>query len=281
MTTLTVEDFGRRMITSGDLDPIYIALNKCRFLNVAHRNRWLVAYWCFYHAGFASWLSEHEGSDFWSKMMVAAENTTVAPDGGRWPRGTERRHFRGQQGIRAVAELTEEYGARPQDMVTLIASRSLANGNRRPVEAVFAHVKHHRGFGDWISFKVADMLDCCTDYPVEFDNAHIFMFSDPVKGAALAAKSWDNYGPQGTAVTDYVVERLIKEFSDLTAPPLHRRAINVQEVETVLCKWKSHLNGHYPVGKDTKEIRHGLSTWAPLSDTGKSFLAGMPVFAEA
>lgn len=273
MDTMSVEKFGRTMITTGDLDPIYIALNKCNFVDLDHRNRWLVGYWCFYHAGFASWLSEFEGLAFWKAMMVAAENTTPAPDGGRWPRGTERRHFRGQQGIRAVAELWDAYGRFPEVMVTSIAHCSSYENGNRPVGRVFDQVKKHRGFGDWISFKVADMLDCCTEYPVEFDNAHVFMFADPVKGAKLAWQSWE---PNSTSVViGEVVERLIAEFSDLTAPPLHRRKINVQEVETVLCKWKSHLNGHYPVGKDTAEIKHGLIPWANKSETANSFLLAM------
>lgn len=37
-----------------------------------------------------------------------------------------------------------------------------------------------------------------------------------------------------------------------------KRMVLVQEVETVLCKWKAHRNGHYPPGKDTRELRQAL-----------------------
>jgi hypothetical protein len=52
---------------------------------------------------------------------------------------------------------------------------------------------------------------------------------------------------------------LKRKLGTLKAPPRFERRINIQEIETILCKWKSHINGHYFVGKDIQEIRHGLS----------------------
>lgn len=40
----------------------------------------------------------------------------------------------------------------------------------------------------------------------------------------------------------------------------------VQEAETVLCKYKSYRNGHYFVGKDTKEIRYALKGWGATAN---------------
>ena len=270
---LTVEQFGRAMITTGDLDPIYIALHRMQ-MPEDQRNRWLVAYWCFYHAGFACYASERDGNDFWQTMMTAAVNEVPAPTGGRWPRGSERRHFRGGQGIRAIQELTALY-KRPGYMVEHIASHSL-NDLVRPVEGVFRVVKSHRGFGDWISFKVADMLDRCTDYPVQFDNAHVFMFADPVKGAELACLHWGHGVVKGEYFSNLAVKRLIETFSNLTAPPKHERPPNVQEIETVLCKWKGHMRGHHPVGHDTHEILQGLLPWQLHSLTVSAFWDAMP-----
>lgn len=293
---LTVEDFGRKLIKSGDLDPIYIGLHDIN-LNEDQLPNWLVAYWCFYHAGFACFASEQTSDRaFWEVMMEAARNETPTPVGGRWPRGSERRHFRGQQGIRSIQDMIDKYGHDTHGCLSLvldiafplgidfIEQSNSAEKYRRPVGEIFERAQKLRGFGDWISFKIADMLDRCTSYSVEFDNAHIFMFSDPVKGAKLANAHWDYIfsGKQDDICND-VVSRLINEFSDLTAPPRHERPVNVQEVETVLCKWKSHLNGHYPLGKDTLEIAHGLAPWCPISETARRFhssIASMEFYQE-
>ena len=61
---LDIETFGRHLITTGDLDPIYTALVRAEQggdFSVPQLCRWLLGYWCYYHAGVASFLSEKEG----------------------------------------------------------------------------------------------------------------------------------------------------------------------------------------------------------------------------
>src|SRR3546814_4979767 len=67
---LSIEAFGSHLLRSGDLDPIYIALVQARrsgAFSEAQLLLWLLAYVCFYHAGVASWMSEHEGAAFRSE----------------------------------------------------------------------------------------------------------------------------------------------------------------------------------------------------------------------
>lgn len=268
---LPIEKFGRHLITTGDLDPIYNALvgaRKAKAYDEPQLYRWLIAYWCFYHAGVASFMSEMEGQEFWHWMMVAAENEQESPAGGRWPRGHERRHFRAKNATSSIFHMVKTWGAFPEDMVQYIAAPE-TEGQTDPLKfkIVSKRVQEHVGFGPWIGFKVADMVDRALGVQVDFDQAAVFMFKDPEKAAMML---WEErYGhqyPEGakpkrdailTGVTDY----LIGEFKDLAAPPLGDRPINIQEVETVLCKWKSHMNGHYPLWNDIKEINEGLSAW--------------------
>jgi len=42
------------------------------------------------------------------------------------------------------------------------------------------------------------------------------------------------------------------------APPWFDRPLNIQEAETILCKYKSHTHGHYPVGKDVAAVKKAL-----------------------
>lgn len=280
--------FGHQLITSKDLDPIYVALVRMNF-SEEQLARWLVAYWCFYHAGFASWASEfEEGGDFWSSLLEAAANEIEAPPGGRWPRGSERRHFRGEQALKAVRELSDRYKD-PFEMVEYIAG--IPNPEAPQMFAdVSKRAREHRGFGPWISFKIGDMIDRVVGVDVDFDNAAVFMFDDPVKGVLLLNR-WIglgervNFDPKEvlsvldekkTASEDeiqFALGYLTGKLGTLLAPPSNDRRVGLQELETVLCKWKSHLRGHYPLFNDITEIRHGLDGWGK---TAEKFKAEMP-----
>jgi len=157
-----VDVFGRELFRSQDLDPIYIALNKAQFEdNQLHR--WLVAYSLFYNAGAASWLSEREGKDFWQALMVAAKNETRTPFAGRWPRGAERRHFRGAAAVTAVDALQRRY-ARPEDMIAFLLDGPM------DVRSVIARARSHPQFGSWIAFKIADLIDAVLGAEVKQDD---------------------------------------------------------------------------------------------------------------
>lgn len=270
---LDVLTFGRHLITTGDLDPIYIALTKMEWDSPAQLSRWLIAYWCLYHGGAASHLSEFEGNDFWRGLATAAANVEPAPHGGRWPRGHERRHFRGKAATNAVAQLQARYGPLPEDMVEYIAEGAPS------YERVAERAQEHPLFGPWISFKIADMVDRVLMEHVNFTNAAVFMFKDPEKAALMLWRQHlglpETAHPKDkTGAIEQVVSYLKGEFKDLTAPPSHDRPVDLQEVETVLCKWKSHMNGHYPLFNDIDEITEGTKGWN--CNTARAFLHAMP-----
>ena len=273
----SIIDFGKQLLRTYDLDPVYLALCKVPW-NRDRKYRWLVAYWCFYDCGVATCISEFEDALFWNAMAAAAKNETEMPIGGRWKRAAERRHFRGQKCINAVAWLSQRY-TKPEQMVYYIIGKD--TGTMRTFKDIAARVKEHPAFGPWMAFKVADMLDCVLGVSIDFDKAAIFMFKDPVKAVLML---WlietgyaDNARPKDMSkVINQVVDMLLKEFGGFLAPPAFDRPVRLQEVETVLCKWKSHLNGHYPPGKDTREIRAGLTPWAEVSKAAKEFLEAMP-----
>jgi len=150
----------------------------------------------------------------------------------------------------------------------------------REFKEICSRVKEHSAFGPWIGFKVADMIDRVLGHPVNFDQAAIFMFKDPVKAVEMFWRQQTGYGEKArpkdlNAVITQVVAWLTGEFKDLKAPPIYDRPVGLQEVETVLCKWKSHMNGHYPLGKDTKEITEGLAPWAGYTSV-REFREFMP-----
>lgn len=277
---LEVEAFGRALIESGDLDPVYIALNGCEW-DEERRQRWLMSYWLFYHPGAASYMADASTEElFWNRVGNAARNETPSPLDDRWPRASERRHFRGQKAVDAVAELRR----------TPLADRFAALEAAAPSYPALARVVcSWPQFGPWLSFKAGDMLERCLGVPVDFDLGSVTMFDDPKKAALMVWKVKAGFDPYSEGIRPKdparaireVCEYLIDQYKDLSAPPARDRPVGYQEVETVLCKWKSHMNGHYPVGKDTREIAEGLRAWAEVSDSAREFLHYMPADTSA
>jgi hypothetical protein len=205
-------------------------------------DRWLLAYWCFYHAGTASRIAE--ALDFWDAMRDADE--------GNAPRGTERRHFRAAASKAAIDFLAERY-ANPSEAIMAVTAPTFAAVERR--------VMAWPMFGPWVAWKVADMLERVAGVRVDFSDTSLRLYREPAEGAALVAK--EHSVPDDPAV---VVEWILHGLNHRPAPPDWKRPINIQEAETILCKYKAHSRGHYPVGKDTAEIREGLSGAGPLAD---------------
>jgi hypothetical protein len=264
---MEIEEFGAALIKSGDLDPIYVMLG-AKPLPSAVLSQWLVAYWCFYHAGVASYMADQIMSHYWREMEKAAANV----DGG-WPRGAERRHFRGALATSSMAGLRNRYMC-AEYMVQQIAEEAPS------FQRVFHRAMDHRGFGPWIAFKIADMLERCCGVAIDFDQAAVFMFKDPAEAvdvlwqrrvASLARTKLDKHERR-----ERVISQLLWKFAAYSAPGGHTRPVGIQEIETILCKWKSHLHGRYPVGKDTIEIRHALEQWAPRSPTAARLIGGLP-----
>lgn len=283
-----VREFGDALIQSKDLDPTYVGLHGMFIshkMDTAQLYRWLLAYWCFYHVGAASFLSEKTGTLYWDFMLEAAinENSPAAwgcPDG-RWPRAAERRHFRGQKCVDAVKWLRGYYAKCPQhpeEVVTRLIQYSLPTHmtdqnvlehvlTARTEKTVMKLVQEWPMFGPWIAFKAADMLERCAGVPVHFDADAILMYEEPRKALKLLADGGDPVLGfiQSKTETEWY-SNLLTYFSSRRAPPAMDRFCGPQEVETVLCKFKSYMGGHYHVGKDIHDHRGALVGWGPTAE---------------
>lgn len=278
---LSVPEFGSQLLCSGDLDPVYYAMDYAReHVSQEKLCRLLLAYWCFYHLGTAAVMAESK--DFWAAMITAAVN---AGDPKPWPRGAERRHFRGAQAVSAVKELAARYKT-AQDAVAGFVGKPPYT-----FASVNAAAQRHRGFGEWIGFKIADMAERVLRLPVDFSDCQLTLYKDPRQGAAMIyykglqpdAQSlkynvapWEY--PAEDAEVKLTVDRWVKFFRkrNVYAPPHRDRHVGVQEIETIFCKYKSHAKGHYPLMKDTHEIKRALEAWAPRSPLSKTLLNGVP-----
>ena len=240
-TMLDVVTFGKELIETGDLDPLYIALWEAK-IPEDKLKRWLIAYWCFYHAGLSCKIADFKSKNFFSAMFI------VAYGGTRFPRGSERRHFRGDLAKTSVYDMRKRFGS-GEAVVDFFAEGDLR------AKAVMDRVTSLRGFGKWISWKVPDMLERLRIAPVVFAPSDaVYMFRSSLEGAEEAGKTAVEARKGPVEASRW----LIRELRGLKAPPLYDRRIGVQETETVFCKWHSYRGGSYEVGKDTVEIRRGL-----------------------
>lgn len=257
---LNVYQFGQRLVTSQDLDPVYVVLWDAGLSEVEMR-RWLLAYWCFYHVGTASWIVDEslKGGEesYWMAMAQAAASK-------EYPRSKERRHFRGKSSIDSVAWLSE------RGIDSLFEPMFACDEDPVPLKYVMTYIQTWKCFGPWISFKAADMLERLNIVNVEFTDTAMFMFDSPNKGAQDV---WNHYG-EGDPPNDVGMwalnslsrrlaapENKVSDFSGrirLSAPPRFERVVGAQEFETILCKWHSYLGGHYRLGEDLEAVHQGL-----------------------
>jgi hypothetical protein len=246
-------EFGRDLITTQDLDPVYTAIHGAG-LDYDFRARLLLAYSCLYHLGASVAIAQNKDTDYWDALMVAAVN-----EGLQWPRGSERRHWRGQQALQTAHYLRERY-TYPEDVV-----QYWATGGESSFTSVTNRIKEIPRYGPWIAFKIADVLERVMGHRVDFSTCAMGVYKEPRSAAALILS-----GDAGANIADTDLEGVMQNMllpehlGTLMAPPDFARLVNVQEIETCLCKYKSHVNGHYPPGKDTLEVLDGLkeSRWA-------------------
>jgi hypothetical protein len=253
---LGVLEFGRQLVESKDLDPLYILLWEAK-LPRPQLCKWLTIYFCTYHVGVACQGSEENEWDFLDK---------VANGGTTYPRGSERRHWRGNTAITSARYLRNHFA----DAESLINWLGQA-GPRAP--AIMKRVKTLYGFGDWISGKVPDICERLQLFPVTFVDRDVdLMFDSPKKGAMKVAEM---YCQPTTDPLMTAHQFIIQNLGTLLAPPRYERMLNVQETETIFCKAKSHWSGHYPIGKDSIEIKHALKKYLGCVTAQKLLEAGM------
>lgn len=235
-------EFSRQLIETKDLDPSYVMLYEAKSQIPQDKLlKWLLSYLCFYHCGTASLIVDQP--DYWVAMEQAAGSKN-------WPRGTERRHYRGNSSLESIRWLKNNGG--PEK---LIGEQIL--GKDWTLPDLMAQVKTWHVFGDWIAFKVADLFERIGLIKVEFKPQDVFrMFESPKKGALEISKRLG--GPKTGDICTWAQNKLLEKLGYLKAPPRYERTINIQECETCMCKFHSHIHGKYNVGKDLREIKHGL-----------------------
>jgi len=250
---LSVYDFGQALLDANDLDPVY-ALVVHTPMDLAQLERWLLAYWGFYHIGTACWIAERQ-EGYWDRFFAAAGSKD-------YPRSSERRHFRGDNALKSVTYL------RGVGLESLFGYFDQSSFRPYPLQAsqVMGYVQSWVGFGPWIAFKVADMLERIGYCDITFSLDDV-MYDSPAKAAMtlweMEGQPHAGFNNQGSWAVQRILSNLLLPDGTLPyAPPRGFRPVGFQEAETILCKWKSYLGGHYEVGEDVLHCRAALARFA-------------------
>jgi Alpha-glutamyl/putrescinyl thymine pyrophosphorylase clade 2 len=209
--------FGRRLFSTEDADPMYYALARAE-LPIDQKERFMVGWVTYYQPGIAATASEKNDKAFWGylRSVYAAA-----------PRASERRHFRGQAGEKALREWQRHFPY-PEEMVRYMRGET------------YFHVKETAKdvpqIGPYFVWKFADVQERVFRIPCDFTGAEKFSPKVPQEGAKLISQ---------TATTKQVYDLIIRHMSDMKSPPWYDRPINMQEAETVCCVFHQYVGGGY------------------------------------
>jgi hypothetical protein len=241
--------FATAQLELRDVDPLYLVLGDLVADKPEEERLWgLVAYCAWYNLPSA--LTYLEATEWLPGVEPTLEQAKM-------PTNTERRALRGgHQMLRhfwSIAGHLDAYGG---------VRSWLAAGNASelgPCEAwrqVRANVEGVHGNGRWASYKMADLLASVVEWPLEAPDMGMDAGLGPVKGIRYL------FGEPGSSS---VAERWGQE----ARRHLAELGVNAGEplptsvVETLLCDYGSHLEGRYPPGHDTRELREATARLAP------------------
>lgn len=252
----TWQRFAEITIKTNDLDPMYSVI---RGLNQTRSRDWMgrfiIYFLCFYDAGGAADAAENwTDKDFWQRLKYAGQVKETK-------RGTERRHFRGVNALRACATL-ESYEVSPW---YLLENMYGVVHERPPTYAEFYKRMTTRfagtAMGPYFIWKLYDIFNICLDMPItlSFDEALKYMPDEPRKSAEHFFPSFEHGLKE---VTDY-----IHQYKHPVRPGL----CGLAEAETILCMMKGYFKTKtHVIGDDihdkTVQLANHPELWPLLPD---------------
>lgn len=241
--------FAEQTILTDDLDPVYVALYKSG-LPEDMLLRWCAAFVTYYHMGTASQLCVLKGDNFWTELWKRYDTN---------PRASERRHFRGEAGKRAITEWRNAYGT-PEKFFIDCMQPSFMKLLKKGIPQI----------GQYFSWKCMDLREAVFGYDVDWTGSEHHMVTLPKQGLdVLFPQIADSKPAKHAEALFWVVEAI----QHLKAPPRYNRMCGVAEAETVCCMAKTYYRTNKPVGTDIVEKRRDLTGYGEIADR---ILASMP-----
>lgn len=249
----TWQEFAEITIKTNDLDPMYsviAGLNKYKSRD--WMGRFIMYFLLFYDAGGAARMADSiSDKDFWVYIKsYAAEPSTK--------RGTERRHFRGENARKAIEKLSNRPINQPWSVLMHMYNGTLFEGytdrmiperSPRTYTQLYSHMTSaYAGtqFGPYFIWKLYDIFNVCLGMPISLslDEAVKYMPDEPKKSAA----HFFPMAPFRDAV--FAVNEYIEKFDH----PVREGKCGLAEAETILCMMKGFFKTKtHTIGDDIDE----------------------------
>lgn len=244
-------EFAGHQLRSKDMDPLYPVLEYLQRGMPAERALWhSMVYVAFYN--IASSTQFFEACPEPDLLLLETVNA-LYPHLFKLPTGIERRGLRGGAPMRRHLE----------HLVTLSASFKgfrpllMAGGVTGRVSwwQLMESIQQIHGNGRWAAYKLAEILYRVHGFPTEpadMGNAHS---SGPRKGLSII------FGGDAPEGNDPATIRLLDARGDYILAELRQAglSIDIAQVETVLCNYKSLAAGKYYVGHDIDELQEAIT----------------------
>lgn len=223
--------FAKVLFLLEDADPGYMLLKRAE-LDRATKLRYVLAWCAFYNPGIAAVACQFQGAKFYEYLRHVYPGAK---------RASERRHFRGQAGQKALMQWQDLY-PKPEAMIEATYGTSYLQ--------VRKNMQHMVQMGDYFYWKLADIWDTVFDEVVDFTGCEKYMPKVPQQGADIIK---DIEHPQYTTALGHVdlgdvMAMIIQHVTKIPYPVKGDRKLALQEAETVCCVFKQHTVGDYQYG---------------------------------
>lgn len=242
--------FATQMFKLEDADPGYMLLARAE-LDEAKKLRYILAWCTFYNPGLAARASDFQGAKFYEFLRYVYPHAK---------RASERRHFRGQAGLKALAQWQSLY-PKPEAMVEACFASSYLG--------VRKNMTHMAQMGDYFYWKLADIQDTVFHKPVDFTGCEKYMPKVPKQGADMIGDM------ENTFVLEETMALITKHIGKLDHPFAPARKLKLQESETVACVFKQHVVGDYKFGFRSAKAYKRLMSMHAETPTAQVLLNGL------
>lgn len=215
--------FAKLMFQLEDADPGYMLLKRAE-LDRDTKLRYVLAWCTYYNPGIAAVACQYQGAKFYDYLFSVYTKAQ---------RASERRHFRGQAGHKALVQWKALYPM-PEAMIEATHGASYLQ--------VRKNMQHMAQMGDYFYWKLADIWDTVFDETVDFTGCEQYMPKVPQQGAELIGDL------ENLFTLKHIMGVVTTHVTKIDYPVKEGRKLALQEAETVCCVFKQHASGSYKFG---------------------------------
>ncbi len=235
--------FSNAMLVTGDIDPVYPVL-----IHLTREMDKEDALWLSFL--YVAWYNLPVGA---TAFDLGSPSPELLPQiDWSWPTGIERRANRGGKvvfHIESYLKQVKEHGSQWQYYTAGLnmEAKSLAHrqDNWRIVNQRLQTIHLN---GRWAAYKHCEIIRRVHGLPMEAPDMGNAFSSGPRQGLALFYGEVEGNSPDAIALLDRQGEDLIGRMDKWGV------TVDIEELETLMCNWKSLVNGKYYIGHDIDEL---------------------------